>query len=90
MLASLSRSIRDKIKDVKGLVDLKDDYNTGRPEVEIIIDREKAGLFYTSTGQIAGTVRAAIAGVEASKYRVGEDEYKIRVRLQEDQRQLAG
>lgn len=86
MLASLSRSIRDKIKDVKGLVDLKDDYNTGRPEVEIIIDREKAGLFYTSTGQIAGTVRAAIAGVEASKYRVGEDEYKIRVRLQENQR----
>lgn len=86
MLASLSKMIREKIKDVKGLVDLKDDYNTGRPEVEILIDREKAGLFYTSTGQIASTVRAAIAGVEASKYRVGEDEYKIRVRLQEDQR----
>ncbi len=89
-LASLSYSIREKIKDVKGLVDLKDDYNTGRPEVEIIVDREKAGLFYTSTGQIASTIRAAIAGVEASKYRVGEDEYKIRVRLQEDQRQSPG
>jgi multidrug efflux pump subunit AcrB len=86
-LAALSQMIREKIKDVKGLVDLKDNYNTGRPEVEIIVDREKAGLFYTSTGQIASTIRAAIAGVEASKYRVGEDEYKIRVRLQEDQRQ---
>jgi multidrug efflux pump len=86
-LAALSQVIREKIKDVKGLVDLKDDYNTGRPEVEIIVDREKAGLFYTSTGQIASTIRAAIAGVEASKYRVGEDEYKIRVRLKEDQRQ---
>jgi multidrug efflux pump len=85
-LAELSRQIREKIKDVDGLVDLKDDYNTGRPEVEIIVDREKAGLFWTSTGQIASTVRAAIAGVEASKYRVGEDEYKIRVRLKEDQR----
>jgi CzcA family heavy metal efflux pump len=89
-LASLSRSIREKIRDIKGLVDLKDDYNTGRPEVEIIVDREKAGLFYTSTGQIASTIRAAIAGVEASKYRVGEDEYKIRVRLLEDQRQSQG
>ena len=86
-LAALSQIIREKIKDVKGLVDLKDNYNTGRPEVEIIVDREKAGLFYTSTGQIASTIRAAIAGIEASKYRVGEDEYKIRVRLQEDQRQ---
>lgn len=85
-LAKLSKKIREKIKDVPGLVDLKDDYNTGRPEVEIIVDREKAGLFWTSTGQIASTVRAAIAGVEASKYRVGEDEYKIRVRLKEEQR----
>jgi CzcA family heavy metal efflux pump len=85
-LATISKQIRERIKDIPGLVDLKDDYNTGRPEVEIIVDREKAGLFYTSTGQIASTVRAAIAGVEASKYRVGEDEYKIRVRLKEDQR----
>ena len=85
-LAGVSKAIREKIRDVRGLVDLKDDYNTGRPEVQIIIDREKAGLFWTSTGQIAATVRAAIAGVEASKYRVGEDEYKIRVRLKEDQR----
>lgn len=86
VLATISRQRREKIKDVPGLVDLKDDYNTGRAEVEIIVDREKAGLFWTSTGQIASTVRAAIAGVEASKYRVGENEYKIRVRLKEDQR----
>ncbi len=85
-LESLSKTIREKIKDVHGLVDLKDDYNIGRPEVEINIDRERAGMFYTSTGQIAMTVRAAIAGVDASKYRVGEDQYNIRVRLREDQR----
>jgi multidrug efflux pump len=85
-LESLSKMIREKIRDVRGLVDLKDDYNTGRPEVEVRIDREKAGMFYTSTGQIASTVRAAIAGVDASKYRVGEDQYNIRVRLREDQR----
>jgi CzcA family heavy metal efflux pump len=85
-LVRLSGMVKERIKDVRGLVDLKDDYNSGRPEIEIVIDREKAGLFWTSTGQIASTVRAAIAGVEASKYRVGEDEYKIRVRLQESQR----
>jgi CzcA family heavy metal efflux pump len=86
-LEALSGMIREKIKGVQGLVDLKDDYNTGRPEIEIRVDREKAGLFYTSTGQIAATVRAAVAGVDASKYRVGEDQYNIRVRLEEDQRQ---
>ena len=85
-LEKLSKMVREKIRDVKGLVDLKDDYNTGRPEVEIRIDRERAGIYYTSTGQIASTVRAAIAGVDASKYRVGEDQYNIRVRLKEGQR----
>jgi CzcA family heavy metal efflux pump len=85
-LAALSKVIREKIKDIPGLVDLKDDYITGRPEVEVKIDREKAGMYYTSTGQIASTVRAAIAGVDASKYRVGEDQYNIRVRLKESQR----
>ena len=88
-LVVLSKTVREKIKSTPGLVDLKEDFNSGRPEVEIVVDREKAGLFWTSTGQIASTVRAAIAGVEASKYRVGEDEYKIRVRLKEEQRTTA-
>lgn len=85
-LASLSSQVREQIHSVEGLVDLKDDYNVGRPEVEVIVDREKAGMLWTNTGQIAGTVRSAITGAEASKYRIGEDEYKIRVRLQENQR----
>jgi multidrug efflux pump subunit AcrB len=85
-LAQLTRKVRGMIKDVPGVVDLKDDYSVGRPELDIIIDRERAGLFWSSTGQIASTIRAAISGVEASKYRIGEDEYKIRVRLREDQR----
>ncbi len=86
-LASISATVRRLINDVSGLYDLKDDYNVGKPEVEVIIDREKAGLLWTNTGQIAGTIRAAISGIEASKYRVGEDEYKIRVRLSEEQRE---
>lgn len=70
-----------QITNLPGLYDLKDDYNVGKPEIEVVVDREKAGMLWTNTGQIASTVRAAINGAEASKYRVGEDEYKIRVRL---------
>jgi multidrug efflux pump subunit AcrB len=74
------------IKPIPGLVDVKDNYNMAKPEIEVVIDRESAALAYMSTAQIAGAVRAAISGIEASDYRVGEDEYKIRVRLREDQR----
>ncbi|MCU0454256.1 MAG: efflux RND transporter permease subunit [Bacteroidetes bacterium] len=85
-LAEISRDVRGTIRDIPGLVDLKDDYNPAKPEIAVVVDREKAGLLWTSTSQIAGTIRSAITGTEASKYRVGEDEYKIRVRLREDQR----
>jgi len=68
------------------LTDLKSDFNESRPEIKITIDREKAAMFKLSTASIASTIRTAINGVEASKYRVGEDEYDITVRLDKTQR----
>ncbi len=85
-LASLSARAQELMKSIPNIVDVKDNYNPGKPEIEVEVDRENAALLWMSTGQIAGTVRSAINGAEASKYRVGEEEYKIRVRLREDQR----
>ncbi len=85
-LASLSARAQEIMKSIPNIVDVKDNYNPGKPEIVVEVDREKAALLWMSTGQIAGTVRSAINGSEASKYRLGEDEYKIRVRLREDQR----
>jgi multidrug efflux pump subunit AcrB len=85
-LGNQAELIREIIKDIAGVVDLKDDYDVGKPEIRIDIDREKAALFGMNTGMIAGAIRTAINGATASKYRVGEDEYDITVRLREDQR----
>jgi len=85
-LGLLAEKIRGEIKSVPGVVDLKDDYDVGKPEFRVEVDREKAALYSMSTGMIAGAIRTAINGSTASKYRVGEDEYDITVRLKEDQR----
>ena len=34
--------IKQKIKNVPGLVDLTDDFDRNRPELKVIIDRDKA------------------------------------------------
>jgi multidrug efflux pump subunit AcrB len=73
--------------EIPGLVDIMDDLNEGRPELQVLIDRERAAQFGLNTSQIATVVRAAINGIEASKYRTGEDEYDITVRLKEADRQ---
>jgi multidrug efflux pump subunit AcrB len=86
VLGSLAEDVRKKIEDLPGVVDLKDDYDAGRPEVRVDINRERASLFHANTTIIANAVRTAINGIEASKYRINEDEYDITVRLKEDQR----
>ncbi len=57
-----------------------------RPEVRVEVDREKAALFELNTNVIGSTIRQAINGVEASKFRDGKDEYDIIVRLNENYR----
>ncbi|MDE2731819.1 MAG: efflux RND transporter permease subunit [Bacteroidota bacterium] len=93
--ATISR-ITQEVKDllqaaaddgtIAGLVDLNDNLNTGRPEMHVRIDRERAARFKLNTRRVAQEVRAAINGVEATKYRTGDDEFDIIVRLNEQQR----
>ncbi|MEM6730086.1 MAG: efflux RND transporter permease subunit, partial [Myxococcota bacterium] len=90
MLARLTNELKAKIEGIEGLVDLKDNFSSGRPEVRIEVDRERAGLVKANTNQIARTIRTAINGEEASKIRDGEDEYDITVRLKEGDRQSLG
>ena len=63
------------------LVGLETDLDAARPELSVLVDREKAGLYGLSTSSIGMAVRGAINGTEAAKYRTGKDEYDIIVRL---------
>ena len=60
---------------------LESDLDEARPELSVLVDREKAALYGLSTSQVGMAVRGAINGIEAAKYRTGNDEYDIIVRL---------
>lgn len=92
-IQNITREVREELMRgietgaIAGLVDITDNLTLGRPELQVVIDRERAARFGLDTRQIASTVRSAIAGTEAGKYRDGEDEYDITVRLAESQRE---
>jgi len=71
---------------IDGIEGLKIDLEMDKPEIIIDIDRDKARRFGLSTAQIASTIRTALFGLEVSKFKVGEDEYPIQLRLKEDYR----
>lgn len=60
---------------------LESDLPEPRPEMRINVDREKAAVFGVNTRDVGNTIRQAINGIEASKFRDGNDEYDITVRL---------
>lgn len=71
---------------IPGLEELKTDLSLGSPQVVVRIDREKARRFGLSTSTIAQELRTSLFGLEISKYKEGEDDYPILLRLDEDSR----
>ena len=86
-LGELAAQVRKAIRDVPGLVDLKDNFVEGKPEVLVRVDKEKAALLGLDTYTIAYTVKSAINGAKVGVYREGKDEYDILARLPEKDRQ---
>jgi CzcA family heavy metal efflux pump len=91
VLGALAARVREEIKDIPGLVDLKDNFVKGKPEIRVRVDKEKAALMGLDTYTIAYTVKGAIKGVKAGVYREGKDEYDIIARLPErDRKSIEG
>jgi CzcA family heavy metal efflux pump len=86
-LAQLAKDIRAHIKDVPSLVDLRDDYNKGKPEVRVVVDRQQAWNTGLNTSLIGITVQTAVDGRKAGDYREGDEEYDVVVRFPKEFRE---
>ncbi len=72
--------------DVEGVEELKSDLETGKPEMVLNIDKSKAERMGVGVSTIAQTIRTALFGAEVSKFKDGEDDYPIQVRLDPESR----
>lgn len=66
---------------VAGIEELKIDVNKSKPEMDVTVNREKAGQLGVSTANVGQTLRRAIYGEEISTYKEGDDDYPINVRF---------
>ncbi|MAO10266.1 MAG: copper transporter [Flavobacteriaceae bacterium] len=71
---------------VAGIEELKIDVNKSKPEMDVHVDREKAGQLGVSTAEVGQTLRRSIYGEEVSTYKEGDDDYPINVRLDDQYR----
>lgn len=73
--------------NIPGVEELRSDLIVSKPEITIAIDRDRANREGISTAQIGGEFRTAILGKEATKFKDGEDEIPVNIRLKKDQRE---
>ena len=85
-------SISDKVKaliveaNIEGIEKLKVDLELSKPELLVNINRDQARRLGVSTAKVASTIRTALFGKEISKFKDGEDEHPIVLRLDDKYR----
>jgi len=71
---------------IGGIEELKSDFASTKPELVVMLDRERANTEGITAMTVGDAIRTGEFGAEASKYREGEDQYSIMVRFKESQR----
>lgn len=87
-LISTSVALKNYLDSIQtpGVEELKMDVDLTNPEISFTVDRQRAMREGVSTAQIGQALRTALFGLEVSKIKDGEDEYKIQLRNEEIQR----
>ncbi len=74
-------------KNVKGVEELRSDFQSKNPEIVFDLDRERMNNEGITTGQVVGGLRTAVFGKEISRFRDANDDYPITLRLKKEQRE---
>jgi len=82
----IGREIRQRMERIEGIADVRPSRREGRPEENILFDREKIANLGLSVQEVARAVQTSVGGSRAGQFRIGGDEFPIVVRLRPEDR----
>ncbi len=78
-----AKILMDVVKKIPGTTDVRLSSTEGKPETRIDIDREKLAKFNLSIASVGTVLQIALTGNDDSKFRDGNNDYDIRIILDE-------
>ncbi|MBC8042776.1 MAG: efflux RND transporter permease subunit, partial [Rhizobacter sp.] len=75
--------LADIVRSIKGTTDVRLSSEDGKPETRVEIDRQKMAAVGLTVAEVGGALRVALAGDTDAKFRDGQNEYDIRIGLDE-------
>ena len=77
-----------KLKDHPSLKDVNTSYEEGKPEFQIVFDKKRSEALGVSNNMAGMELRTFVEGQTPTKFKIHDNNYDVRVRLKEDQRDL--
>ncbi|MBC7796493.1 MAG: efflux RND transporter permease subunit [Pyrinomonadaceae bacterium] len=79
-LSEYAEQVAQKAKSIPDAVDVDTSLINGKPELQLAIDRKRAGDLGVKVSDITQALNTLVAGQEVSTFNVGKDQYDVRVR----------
>jgi HAE1 family hydrophobic/amphiphilic exporter-1 len=87
-LEPLANDLMEKVRKIPGLADLQTNYDGNKPEFQAVLDPVKLRQLGVLGIEAGNELHTQVEGSVPAKFRQNGLEYDIRVRMQEDQRNL--
>jgi len=81
VLAQISSEIKTKLQEIPELINIKTNIEEGAPEIDVVIDRYKAGVYNMSVDNIISQLKDLLMGKDAGKYEKDGEMNDITVKL---------
>jgi HAE1 family hydrophobic/amphiphilic exporter-1 len=89
VLEKTAQTMAERLRKIKGFADVDISYRSGKPQLDVDIDRTRAADVGVQAMQVASTVRTLVAGEVATEFESHGDRYDVRVQLPEELRTTA-
>ena len=84
-LEKYANTLKSKLRELPGVNDVDSSYETGKPELRVLINRDKASDLNVNVAAIATAMRTLVGGDEqATTYREGDDRYDVMLRVDKE------
>ncbi len=85
-LDTYSRQVVEKIRAIKGVVDVDTSLNAGKPEMSVQVDRPKAADLGVQIADAAEALRLLVGGDQVTTYNEGGEQYEVHLRAKQADR----
>jgi hydrophobic/amphiphilic exporter-1 (mainly G- bacteria), HAE1 family len=84
VLQQVADEVKRVVESVEGTREVATSFDRGWPELQVVVDRERASAYGIQSRSVANMLRTALSGQVVTRFRTGSEELDVRLQVPED------